>query len=153
MTLRTGHPNTSSVDIPRGRGAFWMTREAMAQIARQLVIASQNSTTLLVTPGQDGWTLYVPPSAATTTTIIKIKSGTGQDYVADVYDNGPDAGATDTSVAVKALDLAVGETIPADTLLLARPLRWHGAGESSSSSSDGDGDGSTVYVVDVPRWI
>ncbi len=52
-------PETTQVFRHQGRGATWVTRQELDQVARQLNVTSQDTDTLMVTNGPDGPTLLV----------------------------------------------------------------------------------------------
>jgi len=140
------------MQAPRGSNAVWVTKNDLAQIARLLNVWSQDESTCSVARSQNGFGILVRSSASGTSAApVQIVSGTGEDHVGNVFANGKNAGATESSVAVKVLQIAAGESIPSGTWLMAWKQRWAGAGESSSSSTGGTGD--EFWTVDVPRWL
>ena len=63
--------------------------------------------------------------AASLVAPIKITSGgPGDTYVGNVYENGADVTATETGVTIKVLQIASGETVPANTWFLASK-QWY----------------------------
>lgn len=67
---------------------------------------------------------------------VKIKSGTGDTYVGDIYGNGKDAAVTEADVVVRVLQIDGGETIPVSTWLPAWQVKW---------------SGTFIWTVDVAR--
>jgi len=77
-----------------------------------------------------------------TVSLIKITSGgPGDTYIGNVYGAGKDATASETGVTIKILQIAVTDTVPSGTWLIAHKFAWAG---TDKGDWDADGNAPTL---------